>query len=123
MRTGNNYSGARWAPTQRGRAKGPTMTEQPEAAGPVRYLDVGDIAAEFGVDTNTVHGWRRRYSASRTAEQIAKAPTFPDPDIIVGLGEHGIAGWHPDRVQDIRTWHASRPGPGAGGGRPRKNAA
>ncbi|MEV4535864.1 hypothetical protein AB0J82_18770 [Asanoa sp. NPDC049518] len=59
-------------------------------------LSVGDIAAMFGVEAKTVSMWRLRYAE------------FPEPDVIVG----GMAGWDPDRAQELRVWESRRPGQG-----------
>lgn len=91
---------------------------------PVRYrhLGVGDLAAMFCVKPNTVTNWLyRRYTDGDSAEKVNAAP-FPQPDVVIGLEGPGTAGWHPCREQEIRDWHKSRPGQGAGGGR-RKNPA
>jgi hypothetical protein len=87
------------------------MTEQ--------YWGVAEIGALFGVLGQTVDVWRRRYGPYRTPEQVKKAPTCPQPDIVIGT-TRPIASWHPSRAQEWRRWHASRPGSGAGGGRNRK---
>ncbi len=71
-----------------------------------RYFSTAEIAHEFGVTRQTVQYWRR-------------SPTFPKPD--ANIGE--VPGWLPHRMTEIQTWHANRPGQGAGGGRPRKNPA
>lgn len=152
MRTGNNYSGARWAHSRRRRpTKGTTvmpdrtartaLAEPPPATSaptcgcgkthaatpgePVGYMNVTDIGNLFQppVASSTVQNWRlRRYSRDDNPERIAGADPFPDPCIVLGLGEHGIVGWHPDRAGEIIAWNATRPGRGAGGGRPRKEA-
>ena len=69
------------------------------------YLSQADIARELGVARHTVTVWRGRY------------PDFPKPDVTVG----GAPGWLPGRLPEIRSWRDTRPGQGAGGGRPRKN--
>jgi hypothetical protein len=69
---------------------------------PVHYDSAADIAALFGVKPGTVETWRARYAG------------FPVPDAYVGR----FAGWLPSRQEEIRAWEASRPGRGAGGGRP-----
>jgi len=76
-------------------------------AQPTRYMSAADIAGLFDVKPGTVETWRGRY------------PDFPAPDAIIGIG-HGrpIMGWLPSREAELRAWHASRPGQGAGGGRP-----
>jgi len=71
---------------------------------PIRYNSAADIAALFGVLPGTVETWRARY------------PDFPQPDAYVGR----YAGWLPGREPELKAWEASRPGRGAGGGRPRK---
>lgn len=71
---------------------------------PIRYNSAGDIAALFGVLPGTIETWRKRY------------PDFPEPDAYVGRS----AGWLPSRETELRAWEASRPGRGAGGGRPRR---
>jgi hypothetical protein len=73
---------------------------------PVRYDSATDIAALFGVQPGTVETWRSRY------------PDFPEPDAYIGR----VAGWLPSREAELRAWEASRPGRGAGGGRPRRQA-
>jgi len=59
-------------------------------------LGVADVAALFNVESKTVSMWRLRY------------PDFPEPDVIVG----GIAGWDPERAEEIRAWESRRPGQG-----------
>jgi hypothetical protein len=77
--------------------------------GPIQYMSAADIAALFDVNPGTVEKWRQRYD------------DFPVPDAVIGIG-HGrpILGWLPGREDGLRAWYASRPGQGAGGGRPRK---
>jgi hypothetical protein len=88
---------------------------------PVQYWGVTEIGALFGVKGHTVDVWIRRYGPDRTPEETAKAPTFPAPDAIFGV-TRPLAGWLPSREAELREWYASRPGQGAGGGRPRKDA-
>jgi hypothetical protein len=83
------------------------------------YMSVSDIGELFGVGAHTVGQWMHRYSPDRSAEAIAKAPTMPQPDVYIGLGNRPIAGWSSSREAELRAWKASLPGPGAGGGRPR----
>lgn len=59
-------------------------------------LGVADIAAMFHVEAKTVSMWRLRY------------PGFPEPDVTIG----GIAGWDPERAEEIRVWESRRPGRG-----------
>ena len=56
-------------------------------------LSVADIAAMFSVEPKTVSMWRLRY------------PEFPEPDVVVG----GMAGWDPDRAEEIRVWESRAP--------------
>jgi hypothetical protein len=59
-------------------------------------LSVADIAVMFHVEPKTVSMWRLRY------------PDFPEPDVLVG----GMAGWDPDRAEEIQVWESRRPGQG-----------
>ena len=59
-------------------------------------LSVADIAVMFDVEPKTVSMWRLRY------------PGFPEPDVVVG----GMAGWDPERAEEIRVWASQRPGRG-----------
>jgi hypothetical protein len=61
-----------------------------------QMLSVADIAAMFGVEAKTVSMWRLRY------------PDFPEPDVTVG----GMAGWDPERAEELRVWESRRPGQG-----------
>jgi hypothetical protein len=70
---------------------------------PIRYNSAADLAALFGVKPGTIETWRSRHK------------DFPEPDAYVGR----YAGWLPSREAELRAWEASRPGRGAGGGRPR----
>jgi len=70
-----------------------------------KYLSQADIARELGVARHTVNIWRTRYT------------DFPEPDVVVG----DAPGWLADRLAEIRAWKDSRPGQGAGGGRPRRD--
>jgi hypothetical protein len=76
---------------------------------PVEYLDLASVAAQLGVKANTVYQWRLRYRD--------REPRFPAPDVTLGSRE----GWRADRIGEFRVWMASRPGQGAGGGRPKKS--
>jgi len=71
---------------------------------PVRYNSAADLAALFGVQPGTVETWRQRYA------------NFPEPSAYIGR----VAGWLSSREAELRAWEASRPGRGAGGGRPRR---
>lgn len=88
---------------------GPLAVEQaheqdPAPAGPLRYLDTAALAARVGLSPDTIRTYRRR-----TPHLV------PEPDVMVGE----FAGWLPETVD---AWLAQRPGPGVGGGRPRKGA-
>lgn len=74
-----------------------------------RYVDMVEIAGWFGISHRAVANWRTRY---------ADTHPFPEPDVIVGR----TPGWSRKRRPEIETWAAGRPGPGAGGGRPRKSS-
>ena len=64
-------------------------------------LDMAGVSAWMGRRYATVQGWRR------------DDPSFPVPDVMLGQS----AGWWPSTID---AWQATRPGRGAGGGRPRK---
>jgi len=81
------------------------MGDEEDGAVASEYMSQTDVARALGVARNTVTVWRARY------------PDFPRPDATVG----GVPGWLPRRLAEIRAWRDSRPGQGAGGGRPRKN--
>lgn len=80
----------------------------------IRYVGVAGIAKWFGVEPKTVTKWLNRYAYTHPC---------PPPDAEIGDGDGAIRGWLPDREAEWRAWHASRPGRGAGGGRPRKRPA
>lgn len=63
-------------------------------------LDSAALAALLGVRPQTISQYRRRR-------------TLPDPDVIVGRSP----AW---RRSTIEAWLPTRPGRGAGGGRPRR---
>jgi predicted DNA-binding transcriptional regulator AlpA len=65
------------------------------------YLDIPAVAQILGVEPATVSRYKYR------------DPTFPKPDIVLS----GRAGWRRDVIEE---WIATRPGQGAGGGRPPK---
>ncbi|RSM43160.1 hypothetical protein DMA12_19635 [Amycolatopsis balhimycina DSM 5908] len=78
-----------------------------EAGTTYRYVDMVEIGAWFGIGHRAVANWRTRY---------ADTHPFPEPDVIIGR----TPGWSRDRKGEIELWAAGRAGPGAGGGRPRK---
>lgn len=65
-------------------------------------LDSRAVAALLGVRPGTISQYRRRR-------------TLPAPDVVVGRSP----AWY---AATIEAWRATRPGRGAGGGRPRKDA-
>jgi hypothetical protein len=73
----------------------------------LQYADMVEIASWFGITHRAVATWRTRY---------ADTHPFPEPDVIIGR----TPGWARSRKREIQDWAASRPGPGVGGGRPRK---
>jgi transposase len=70
-----------------------------------KYMSQAELARELGVGKSTVNVWRTRYG------------DFPEPDVIVGEAP----GWLAERLPEILRWKESRPGQGAGGGRPRRD--
>jgi hypothetical protein len=70
------------------------------------YMDRASVGALFGVSAQAVAKWQVRYD-------------FPAPDI--ELGDRKLPGWLPSRIDEIRAWHAARPGQGAPG-RPKPGA-
>ena len=83
----------------------PEMSDEDAALGVswewAELLDMAGVAAYMGKRYATVQGWRR------------DDPSFPVPDVMLGQS----AGWWPSTID---AWQATRPGRGAGGGRPRK---
>jgi len=82
---------------------------------PVRYYGAGGVAAWLGVKPELVTKWLGRYASTAW-------PT-PEPDALAIPGRHGEADslWLESRKDDWLAWEASRPGRGAGGGRPRSD--
>ncbi|GLY38971.1 hypothetical protein Amsp01_049950 [Amycolatopsis sp. NBRC 101858] len=72
-----------------------------------RYVDMVEIGTWFNVSHRAVANWRTRY---------AEDHPFPEPDAVTGR----TPGWSRERREEIERWEAARPGPGVGGGRPRK---
>ncbi len=87
---------------------------------PKVYFSPADIGAWFGVSAGTVAKWVSRYGPDRSDDEIAKAPTSPQPDIQLGTTRPNY-GWDPAREQEWRDWHKARPGRGNHG--PRTQAA
>jgi transposase-like protein len=80
----------------------------------IHYLSTSDIAKWFKVDPKTVYRWWRRYPKDSDHP-------FPEPASVTG-SERPVPGWLLEQETAIREWYASRPGQGAGGGRPRQAA-
>jgi hypothetical protein len=76
------------------------MTSSLEGSGSGAILDRAAVAARLGIHPDSVTRYRRR-------------PGFPEPD-----GRSGQSDWWYEAT--IFAYIASRPGSGAGGGRPRK---
>lgn len=71
------------------------------------YVGYAGVGQWFGVPGTTVSKWIGRY---------AETHPCPKPDATID----GRPGWLPGSESAWRTWEASRPGRGAGGGRPRR---
>jgi hypothetical protein len=74
-------------------------------------LDRTAVAEILGVKPKTISQY---LVESRDAGRYADHP-FPAPDGYIGRGPY----WLRKRELEIRRWAESRPGQGAGGGRPR----
>ncbi len=70
------------------------------------------VAALIGVQPKTISQY---LTESRPGGRYASHP-FPKPDGYIGKGPW----WRLGREREIRKWAADRPGPGVGGGRPKK---
>jgi hypothetical protein len=84
----------------------------------VRYLSQAAIGRQLGGSRHLVGTWRNRYKDTPTP--------FPEPDAWTGDDDdddRSVPGWLPGRMTEIRQWRDSLPGQGAGGGRPRRDAA
>lgn len=64
-----------------------------------RYLSRTEVAERIGVKPDTLGRYK-----------------LPEPDAVIGT----TRGWLPATID---AWHAARPGPGVGGGRPRRDTA
>jgi len=85
----------------------------------VRYEGASTVGRWLGVSKAVVQTWLHRYTTDRTAAERAKAPSCPEPDVVViGADGRETAGWKPARRAEWEAWRASLPGAGAGGGRP-----
>lgn len=77
----------------------------------VPVLDRAAVAALIGVRPKTIS----QYLVESKPPGRYQDHPFPAPDGYIGRGPY----WLRRREQDIRKWAESRPGQGAGGGRPR----
>jgi hypothetical protein len=78
-----------------------TDANQAEPQRPIVMLGIPQIAEMFGVERTTVSQWRSRYAGTH--------PT-PVPDVEVGSENRPVSGWHPERAEEWREWHRTRPG-------------
>jgi len=74
------------------------------------YLDTQEVAKALGVTYNTVRFYLQQARANRR-NAVTKPGDMPEPDRVFGRSPV----W---RRSTIERWQASRPGQGAGGGRP-----
>ena len=77
---------------------------------PVRYLRIAGVAEQLGTSPGALFQLMSRHAG------------WPQEDAEFVPGRHGKPerGWLPERLPEWKTWKASLPGQGAGGGRPRK---
>jgi hypothetical protein len=78
-----------------------TPAEPTEPQRPIVMLGIPQIAEMFGVERTTVSQWRTRYAGTHP---------IPVPDVEVGSEKRPVSGWHPDRADEWREWHRTRPG-------------
>ena len=73
------------------------------------------------VKTRDVTDWLHRYGPDRAPERLAVSPPYPAADVEIEVAAgRVIQGWTGETRPAWVAWYASRPGRGAGGGRPRK---
>lgn len=84
-------------------ARGEPVPALPDGDDPADLFDAGEAAELAGIDAAT---WRRYGNRER--------PLIPPPDDEPG----GVAHWRRDTLE---RWRTSRPGQGAGGGRPTRD--
>ena len=77
---------------------------------PPKYLSIVEVAQRLGLGEKTIRNYHQA-AARHRREKTPKPGDFPEPDDVRGRSP----GWLPETVD---TWLASRPGQGAGGGRP-----
>jgi hypothetical protein len=84
-------------------------------------LGIADVADFLGVTPATISQYlsesRPLVGSINRKGRYADHP-FPEPNGRIGNSPW----WSNDRAEEIQAWAASRPGQGAGGGRPRKSA-
>jgi len=87
-------------------------------------LTTADIADRLAgliseaVSADLVMGWRGRNGPDRTAAEIAKAPSCPQPVLSAGV-RRPVDVYLPSQLPDWEVWYREqRPGRGKGGGRP-----
>ncbi|MGD9622360.1 MAG: hypothetical protein AB7G47_20245 [Mycolicibacterium sp.] len=76
-----------------------------------RLLTLRDIATRMGWTPKTASNMQYRANRNR-ANGTPRPGDLPEPDQLYS----GRPVWH---IDTITAWETSRPGPGAGGGRPR----
>lgn len=93
-------------------AQGDAATVQ-KPTSTIELIGISIIAGWFGVTRPAVSHWMDRHL------------DFPAPDVRIrqpgkqpGAPVSYVYGWRPEREDEIREWERSRPGQGAGGGRP-----
>lgn len=86
------------------------MTETTTTAAPTTYLTLADIARVIGVGIDSMRVYHQRASRNRRAG-TTRPGDLPEPDETFGRSPV----WSDETIS---AWIASRPGRGAGGGRP-----
>lgn len=84
-------------------------------------MTIGEVAAELGVKPRTITQWMVRSLPSldsKGKKRLYADHPFPAPARYAGKSPE----WERSRLPEIKNWHATRPGQGAGGGRPRKES-
>jgi len=87
-------------------------------------MTIGEVAAELGVKPRTITQWMVR--SLSTPDPKSRRPDnrrlyadhpFPAPARYAGKSPE----WERSKLPEIKTWYVTRPGQGAGGGRPKKD--